>query len=67
MLQRFQAVRRVVSANAAMYPKGMRFDDVPVVGWVERSEPHQKKKQPQNWWGSLRSTHPTREELPWQL
>jgi cobalt/nickel transport system permease protein len=29
------------------------------VGWVERSEPHQEQAEPR-WWGSLRSTHPTR-------
>ena len=28
------------------------------VGWVERSEPHQNPSHC-NWWGSLRSTHPT--------
>ena len=28
------------------------------VGWVERSEPHQRETR-SVWWGSLRSTHPT--------
>jgi hypothetical protein len=29
------------------------------VGWVERSEPHRDRAH-SGWWGSLRSTHPTR-------
>ena len=33
-----------------------------IVGWVERSEPHQFLEDP--WWGSLRSTHPTTLHTP---